>query len=136
MRRWLSALLLLAFAAFTPAYAAGDMAVTEIPVTIASGTSLSAATDLGPYRVFAIVPPTSWTAASLTFQGSSNGVDFYDLFDDTGTEISVTVTASKYIILTAPVKLLGLRWLKVRSGTTGTPVNQGADRIVKLIGVP
>ncbi len=136
MRRWLSALLLLAFAAFTPARAAGDMAVTQISVTIASGASLSAATDLGPYRVFAIVMPASWTTANLTFQGSSDGINFFDLYDDTGTEVSVTATASKYIILTSPVKLLGLRWLKVRSGTTGTPVNQAADRIVKLVGVP
>ena len=73
MRRWLSALLLLAFAAFTPARAAGDMAVTQISVTIASGASLSAATDLGPYRVFAVVMPASWTTANLTFQGSSDG---------------------------------------------------------------
>lgn len=136
MRRWLLAFLLTAVAACSPAHAAGDMAVTEIPITISSGSSLSSATDLGPYRIFAITMPAAWTDARLTFQGSSDGVNFFNIFDDAGAEVSITVDASKYVILTAPVKMLGIRWIKLRSGTAGTPVDQGADRVVKLVGVP
>ena len=129
-------IVLAAFAAFSPALAAGDLTVVETPVTIANGTSLSASVDLGANRVFGVVMPAAWTAAGLTFQGSSDGINFFDLFDDGGTEVSVTVAASKFVVLAAPVKMLSVRWIKVRSGTTGSPVNQGADRIVKLVGVP
>jgi hypothetical protein len=77
--------------------------------------------------------PAAWTAAALTFKASDDGVDFYDVYDDAGTELSVTVAASRFVLFTSPVKLLAARYLQVRSGTTGTPVNQGAERTIKLI---
>ena len=119
-----------------PAFAAGDLAVVQYPVTISSGTSLSAAVDLGPNRAFAVVMPASWTAANLTFQGSVDGITYNNLYDDTGTEVTITAAASQYIVLSSPAKILGLRWIKVRSGTNGTPVNQGADRALVIVGVP
>jgi hypothetical protein len=106
-------------------------------VAIANGESLSGAVDLGNYRLFGIqMDPTAWTAAALTFKVSVNGVDFFDLYDDTGTEQNWTVSAQKFVQVSQPAKWLGIRYIKVRSGTSASPVNQGGARSLALIGVP
>ena len=116
--------------------AAGDLAVVAVPATITSGTALAPAVDMTIYRVFAISMPTTWTAAAITFQASIDGINYFNVVDDTGTEVSITAAASQYIVLTTPAKMLGARWLKVRSGTSGTPVNQGSTVVVNIVGVP
>lgn len=94
---------------------------------IASGGSLSDAVDLGDLRAVRIVMPAAWTAAALTFQTSYDGTAFNDLYDEAGAEVSYTVAAGRSVRL--PVgDWLGVRFLKLRSGTTGTPVNQAAAR--------
>ena len=78
--------------------------------------------------------PASWTAANLTFQGSDTEAGTYsDLYDDAGTEISVTAAASRTIVGSTLDRVVPLRFLKVRSGTTATPVNQAAARTVLLV---
>jgi hypothetical protein len=75
--------------------------------------------------------PAAWTAASLTFQGSADGTTYGDLYD-AGTEMSTAAGASRVIHLDW-TKFVGLRFLKIRSGTTGVPVNQGGDRVLTLV---
>lgn len=109
--------------------------------TIANGTSLSGAVDMGNGRLFAIVIPSAWTTGNLTFQASSDCISaasptYSNMFDSTGTEVTFTVAASQYIINAVPVEWIGVRCIKVRSGTSGTPVNQGADRALVIITVP
>jgi hypothetical protein len=104
---------------------------------VANGQSLSGAVDLGNYRLFGIqMDPTAWTAAALTFMVSVDGVNYFDLYDDTGTEQNWTVSAQKFVQVSQPAKWLGIRYVKVRSGTSGSPVNQGGARSLTLIGVP
>jgi len=134
--KFLARILALALLISGPAFAAGDLVVVQSSVTISSGTSLSPAVDLGPNRTFAVIMPASWTSANLTFQGSADGINYANVYDDTGTEVTVTAAASQYIVVSSPAKLLGIRWIKVRSGTNASPVNQGADRVVTIVGVP
>lgn len=101
-------------------------------VTIASGTSLSGVVDTGGATPLAIIMPASWTTANLTFQASANNSTYNNLYKDDGTEYTVTAAASEYIRLVA-ADFVGIRYLKVRSGTSGTPVTQGADRIVTVV---
>lgn len=104
--------------------------------TIANGASLSGAVDLGAgNRLAAIYMPATWTAGGLTFQVSYDGVTFAELQDDTGATISLAVTASvmRRLVL---AEWLAFRHLKIRSGTSGTPVNQGGDRVLVLATVP
>lgn len=108
----------------------------EYTATIANGASLSGTVDLGTNRLFAIVMPASWTTANLTFQVSADGTNFFDLYDDAGTEVAFTAAASRVIQNSNPGRWLGFRYLKVRSGTSGTPVNQGGARSLTIIGVP
>ena len=100
---------------------------------ISNGASLSAAIDLKEGELQALSMPASWTAANLTFQSSNDGgTTWQNVYDKSGTEVTVTAAADRYIVLDdAVVELLrGIRNLKIRSGTSGAAVNQGADRTI------
>ncbi len=101
-------------------------------VTIASGASLSGAVACEGLRLAAVVMPAAWTAANLTFQGSVDGTRFVNVHDDAGVEVTVTAAADRYIPVN-PADWEGVQRLKVRSGTSGTPVNQAAGRIIQLV---
>jgi hypothetical protein len=117
---------------FTNAIAYNELATVD--ATIANGASLSAAVRLPPgcYPI-AVAMPAAWTAASLTFQVShDNGTTYNNLHNDSGAEVALTVDASRFVRL-APTEWAAVNLLKVRSGTAGTPVNQGAERTVTLV---
>lgn len=100
--------------------------------TIASGQALSGAIHLELQRLFALQMPGSWTAADLTFEGSYDGTTYAAVYDESGAEVTVDAAASRFIILD-PAKFLGLQRLKIRSGTSGSPVNQGGDREIAAV---
>ena len=101
-------------------------------VTIANGASLSPAIDLRGYEPLAIQMPAAWTAAGLSFEVSDDGIAYADLYNTSG-EYTLTVDTSRAIALSNPNELSAFKYIKVRSGTTGTPVLQGADRLIKII---
>ena len=72
--------------------------------------------------------PIGWTPANLTFQVSSDGTAFEDLFDTTGKEVLVNVAPGTVVRLSAAWAVSPV-WLKFRSGTRAAPVMQAADRI-------
>lgn len=110
--------------------------VTTTTATITNGTSLSTGIDLGTARLSRIVIPAAWTAANITFQASADGVTYADLYDASGTEYTITVGGASRSIIVPLADFVGIRYVKVRSGTTGSPVNQGADRALTLVLVP
>ena len=99
---------------------------------IANGESLSPAISLRDGRLMGIQMPATWTTADLTFQGSYNGGTFADVYDESGTEVTISADASQFIIVD-PGKWLGLAYLKVRSGTAASAVAQGGDRVIRLV---
>jgi hypothetical protein len=102
-------------------------------VTILNGASLSDAADLRGLPLVGVVLPAGYDTADLTFQGSADGDSFADLYDRAGNELKLTgAAASRYYVL-APGVLPGLRYIKVRSGTAGTPVAQTSDVVLTLI---
>lgn len=103
--------------------------------TISNGTSLSAAINFGTARLARIVMPAAWTAASLTFQTSYDCTNYADLYDATGTEYTVSASTSREILVPY-ADFIGVTCMKIRSGTSGTPVSQGADRTLNLVLVP
>lgn len=100
-------------------------------VTIANAASLSDAAPLGGALLAGIVMPGSWTAASLTFQVSHDGTTYRNVYDDTGTEYTVTVSTDRFIRID-PSYFSGAQLVKVRSGTAGASVNQGGARVITL----
>jgi hypothetical protein len=105
------------------------------PITILSGASLSNAALLGDSVLVGIQMPAAWTAASLTFQVSDDGgATWKDLYDDAGVEVTLSPTspAGKRMAV-SPDPFGGIVLIKVRSGTSGVPVVQGADRALVLV---
>jgi len=109
-------------------------------VTIASGQSLSGATtDNSGYRLIALQMPAAWTTAAINFQGSVDGVTYgiwYTAYNSAAISVpSGGAVADNYVQVDwadthAPP------YLKVRSGTAASPVNQAADRTLTLVFAP
>ena len=107
-----------------------------IPVYIAAGASLSTAALMGDGVLVGILMPTVWTAASLTFQWSYDGQNWYELYDTTPAEVTLALTVGTgqmNAINTNPNPFLGVVAIKVRSGTLGAAVNQVAAATVILV---
>lgn len=106
---------------------------SDASTTIANGTSLSPALWMGDRLPVQIVMPAAWTAAVLTFQTSqADGAAFNDLYDDGGNEVTVTAVPAHAVAID-PAMFQGAPVIKIRSGTGGAAVNQGADRVLKVI---
>lgn len=105
--------------------------MTLLTATIAEGASLSGSVSLGRnLQLFAIKMPAAWDAAAITLQTSVDGSAWSNVFLPGGTEYSLTVAAASWVLLD-PTYLEGLGpYIKIRSGTSGTPVNQTAARSV------
>ena len=112
----------------------GSLPVT-ITATITSGESISDDIDLGTGVVSMIVYPTDWTTATSTFQISYDGTNWADLYDDAGVEIEIGAEAAVAIRLNLS-DWLGIKYLRIRSGTSATAVAQGDDRSIMIITVP
>jgi hypothetical protein len=108
----------------------GQQTVTDC--TITSGGSLSAAIDLGVYRLVGIAIPATFEPTSVTFQASYDGSTYNNVYDASGVEKAASVGVSRRVIL-SPSDFLGVRYVKVRGGTAGTPTTVAADRTLKLI---
>mgnify|MGYP001568095056 FL=1 len=106
-------------------------------VTISTATDgQSAEVDLKGFELEAIQMPAAWTAAAITFLGSDVAAGtFNDVYDSGGTELNLTVAAARMIGLTEAHRavLKALRFIKIRSGTSGTPVVQAASRTLILV---
>ncbi|WP_234680804.1 hypothetical protein [Bradyrhizobium monzae] len=100
------------------------------PATILSGQNLSAPIDLANHALAGIEMPSAWTSAVITFQVSSDGVTYRDFWDENG-EVSFQAAANRAIRI-ASWSWFAIRYLKIRSGTSATPVAQAADRVINL----
>jgi len=98
--------------------------------------SLSAAITLDPaHYAFGIGLPAVWTAADLTFQVSHDGATWKNLYDDEGNEVTVSAAAARMVRL-YPEEWAAFKYLKIRSGTSGSPVAQAADRTLIILTRP
>ena len=87
---------------------------------IQAGESLSDGVDCSAGAIVKITMPGNWVDAVLTFQTSSDGIMWNDVFDTNGVEVTYTVIAGTGV--------LGMRlstgFVKFRSGTRERPVVQ------------
>lgn len=102
--------------------------------TIAENENLSDVVDCNGLTLAALIVPSGWTAADITLQGSVDGTNFFNVHEaSSDTELTVQAAASRYILLD-PDQFRGLQRLKVRSGTSATPVTQtGSDKVLTLV---
>jgi hypothetical protein len=96
---------------------------------IEAGESLSSGLDCSGGTIMRITMPLVWTSANLSFQISTDGVDYNDLFNHTGGEIVVPVVPGTAVVL-APLGdyLKAFDYLRVRSGSRLWPVPQAERR--------
>jgi hypothetical protein len=95
--------------------------------TIAADASLSGAVHLNGRLPGGIRMPTAWNTAALTFQRSVDGANYSNVYDASGNEYTVQTSASCTPTLD-PLYFWGANYIKVRSGTSGSAVNQTAAR--------
>ncbi len=96
--------------------------------------SLSSSVDLDGGVVDAIMMPAAgWNAATISFEGSMDNINWFEIGDGTA-EVSLVADAG-WIVLIPPHKLDGAgRYLKIRSGTSVVPVAQaGAERTLTVL---
>jgi hypothetical protein len=93
--------------------------------TIANGATTSDAIDLKTARLWAIRTPAALTGTAFTFTVSEDCSTYYALYDSTGTAVSWTVAASRYIINVSPTNWLSIRCFKIVSGSA-----EGAERSI------
>ncbi|MBZ9937352.1 hypothetical protein LB518_13690 [Mesorhizobium sp. BR1-1-16] len=112
----------------------GSAQIASVTATIANGASLSSAADLGTGRLVGLIMPAAWTTASISFQASADGTTFFNLHD-VGAERTIAssdAVASHFIALCL-ADWLGVRAIKIRSGSADSVVNQSADRVITLV---
>lgn len=94
--------------------------------TIAQGESLSDGIDCSGGEIVRITVPQEYTEANMTFQVSSDGNFFNDLYNAEGDEITIVAKPDRSIVIAE-------RWgrvfgfIKLRSGTRDNPVEQKVD---------
>lgn len=97
--------------------------------TIPLNESLSDGVDCSGGTIVRITVPQEFTPANLSFQSSSNGDLYNDLYDAEGEEVIMVAKPDTTIIIEAPwARTLG--WLKFRSGTRANPVEQTRDTVL------
>jgi hypothetical protein len=100
----------------------GASVSTPSPVIAASGT-VSGTFYIGHGRLESIEIPSTWTAASISFNGSYDGSNFYTVKDNTGATISLTVTAGDIVTLGTigtTAGLAGALWAQIVSSAAQT----------------
>ena len=110
------------------------MPAVTVNATIANGASLSGAVLVGESLMAGIVLPAAWTSANLTMQAATQDdpTNYVNLYDKDGVEVAITAAASRYVVLN-PADFAGIWSIKLRSGTSGTPVTQGAERTLAVV---
>lgn len=108
--------------------------LSQIQVTISSGTAVSPAVGLGAGTLVGIAMPGGWDTAGLTFQASPDGATFLNV-QGASAELTYAAAAGEWIAVD-PALWRGINEMKIRSGTGSVPVNQTADRIITLIVKP
>jgi hypothetical protein len=110
----------------------GGAPVNGVRAVVPSGATLSEPVDIGGSALCAIQTPSALdSATSLTFSVSYDGSTFANLYNDAGSEYSVTVSTSRSVVLN-PADFYGVRHIKVRLGTSGSPTTATATRTLIL----
>jgi len=94
--------------------------------TILAGESLSDGIDCSGGKIVRITVPQEYTESNMTFQVSSDGNMFNDLYTADGEEVTITVNPDSTIVIEEKwARVLG--FIKLRSGTRDHPVRQEVD---------
>ena len=91
--------------------------------TIEQGESLSAPLDCSAGPIVRITTPPNWDPGVITFQVSSDGEFYNDLFNMDGHEVSIVAMPAVGILIEERLSI-SAAFVKFRSGTRDKPVPQ------------
>ena len=112
---------------------ASQIGLNTVQAAIAASGNLSSQVDIGPGRLVGLIVPSAWTAANITFQVSADGgATWNNLFTYLGAEFTVVSVVGQFNAID-PTLLKGVVSIKVRSGTSGSPVTQTSAVSVTLV---
>ena len=100
--------------------------------TIALGASESGVIDLEGYQLAVLHMSSAWTTADITFLAADVADGVYQPLYYAGQEVKEKVAANQCITPENYIPLASVRFLKIRSGTSSTPVAQAATREIKI----
>jgi len=83
---------------------------------IAAGESLSDGIDLAGGQLVRITAPYAWSGANISFQISSDGNGYNDLYTSDGNEVVIPCEAGTAIVIDWPFWWKAVAFLKIRSG--------------------
>jgi hypothetical protein len=113
-----------------------DMEPGVFDALIAAGEHESEPVSLGPAeRLHRIDMPAGWDAAPITLQAQSAEGVWRPIYTDAAEYVVSTAAPGRSIVLDQAVTF-GISAVKVISGPSGAPVNQSADRLLKLVTAP
>lgn len=95
--------------------------IDSVVVEIDGGTT-SDAIDIKGSSIVGLVCPSGVSGTSMTFQGTVDDVNYYNVYDESGSQKSVTIAASRYIALN-PNDYVGIHKLKMVSSATETSID-------------
>lgn len=131
-------------AASLPVVMASDQSPRATSVaSIPNGASVSGTVDLLSTALLAFIVPTAWTAAALNIEVSMTGggnasewvtAGLYDASSTASGNYPSLTPGAAYAVDT--LTLLPFRYVRLRSGTLASPVNQAAQRDFTLITRP
>jgi hypothetical protein len=116
-----------------------------ISTNIPANEAYSGMVDLAGATVLGFELPETLTTTTLTFQAKARVAediqtdpgweDWDDIYDDTGTELSVTVAGGRYVGLKSDKAsvLSAVRYLRIRSGTSASPIDINPGALIRLI---
>jgi hypothetical protein len=94
--------------------------------TIAKDEALSDGADCSAGTIVRITVPQEYTPANLTFQVSTDGNFYNDLYTADGEEITIAAKPNTAIVLPA-FWTKSIAFIKLRSGSRSHPVKQAED---------
>ena len=103
----------------------------SLTTVILSGASVSPAIPVDAGVLAGFIMPAVWTTAGLTIEVSADGTNFYPLYDAYGSQsgyFSSPLVSTAYAV--DVTSMLAWDYFRFRSGTSATPVTQGADRTI------
>lgn len=111
-------------------------------VIISAGTSLSLPFSLDGGRIVGLLIPSTWATAVITLSVVPiMGTSFHNLYDQGGAEYTFSAVPSGFMAVGQPVSydvgvsqaLDYLQSIRLRSGTSLSPVNQSAEQIIGVL---
>ena len=104
-------------------------------ITILDTESLSEEIDMGGYILLKFVIPSGFPGAFLTFQSSLHGDSDYQNVRFEGAELSLAVVAGENTIIPPDIALSLYPFIKIRSGTSGSPSVMTSDTEIEILGI-